>query len=161
VRELTERLGILLIFDEVVTGLRMREGSASSYFQIAPDLITLGKVAGGGLPVGVYGGRAEIVCSVLGPDADPERKMFQSGTFWGSRVVMAAGIAVMERLADGTAHERADATAKQLRDGLREAAAAAELPVQVTGMSSWFGVYFTERKIRSRRDILSNNALQA
>jgi glutamate-1-semialdehyde 2,1-aminomutase len=145
-RELTERLGILLIFDEVVTGLRMREGSASAYFGVAPDLITLGKVAGGGLPVGVYGGRAEIMCTVVGPEADPARKMFQSGTFSGSPVVMAAGIAVIDQLADGTAHERADATA---------------LPVQVTGISSWFGVYFTERKIHSRRDILSNDALQA
>ncbi len=161
VRELTERLGILLIFDEVVTGLRMREGSAAAHFGIAPDLMTLGKVAGGGLPVGVFGGRADVMCTVLGPDADPDRKMFQSGTFSGSPVVMAAGIALIDRLADGVAHQRADATAERLRDGLRTAAAAVDLPVQVTGISSWFGVYFTDRQIRGRRDILSNNALQA
>ena len=138
IRELTERLGILLIFDEVVTGLRMREGSAAAHFGVAPDLITLGKVAGGGLPIGVFGGRAEIMCTVVGPEADPAHKMFQSGTFSGSPVVMAAGIALIDRLADGTAHARADATAERLREGLKEAAAAADLAVQITGISSWF-----------------------
>ena len=92
VRALTDRLGVLLIFDEVVTGLRMREGSASAHFGVSPDLVTLGKVAGGGLPVGVYGGSTEIMETVVGPDADPARKMFQSGTFSGSPVVMAAGL---------------------------------------------------------------------
>jgi glutamate-1-semialdehyde 2,1-aminomutase len=156
-RELTQRIGALLIFDEVVTGLRMREGSASAHFGITPDLITLGKVAGGGLPIGVYGGTASIMELVVGPGADPERKIFQSGTFSGSPVVMAAGIALIDRLADGSAHECADAQAERLRDGLRDAAASVDLAVQVTGMSSWFGVYFTENPIRSRRDILTSD----
>ena len=97
----TRRHGALLIFDEVMTGFRVAYGGAQSLFGIEPDLTTLGKIVGGGLPVGAYGGRAEIMDHVL-----PAGKVFQAGTLSGNPLATAAGIATLELLADGAIYER-------------------------------------------------------
>jgi glutamate-1-semialdehyde 2,1-aminomutase len=156
-REVTRENGVLLIFDEVVTGFRLAKGGASEYFGVTPDLHTLGKVAGGGFPIGVYGGRRDILESVLGPTKIGDARMFQSGTFSGAPAAMAAGLAMINGLADGEARSAADARAEELRTGWRAIAERRGIPLQVTGMASWFGLHFTDRPVRTRRDALHSD----
>jgi glutamate-1-semialdehyde 2,1-aminomutase len=158
-RQVTEEEQILLIFDEVVTGFRLEPGGAAAHFGVVPDLHTFGKLVGGGFPIGVYGGRAELMGTVLdGPGA---ARIYQSGTFSGSPVSMAAGIAMLNRLADGAPQAIAAARAEALRDGWRASIAASGLAAQVTGMASWLGFYFVDAPVRDRRDVLANDLERA
>jgi glutamate-1-semialdehyde 2,1-aminomutase len=150
-RKVTQENDVLLVFDEVVTGFRLADGGASEYFEVAPDLHAFGKVAGGGLPIGVYGGRRDILDSVVGAEAGG-RKIFQSGTFSGTPAAMAAGIAMISALSSGDARRTADARADELRDGWRKIGASRGIPLQVTGVASWFGLHFTARPVKTRRD---------
>lgn len=116
-RELTHKHGALLIFDEVMTGFRLAYGGAQELYGQKPDVTVLGKIVGGGLPVGAYGGRADIMKKIM-----PAGPVFQAGTLSGNPLAMAAGIATLEELRDNPPYERLEKFGKKLEDGLREAA---------------------------------------
>lgn len=141
-RQLTSEHGALLIFDEVITGFRVAYGGAQTLYNVTPDLTTLGKIIGGGLPVGAYGGRREIMELVapLGP-------MYQAGTLSGNPLAMAAGIATLEVLQKPGTYEQLDALATQLAEGLGQAAQAAGVPVRQTRVGSMMGFFFTSEPV--------------
>ena len=156
-RETTLRFGIVLIFDEVVS-LRIAPGGAQERFGILPDLTAMGKVIGGGLPVGGFGGRADIM-ELFDPTHGP--RVSQAGTFTGNPVTMAAGIAAMEKLSPeviGRTEELRD----YLAEGIRSVSAEFDLPVQVTGMGPFYAMHFTDRNVTNFRDaaILDQNFKQ-
>ena len=157
-RELTWERGVLLVFDEVITGFRLGLGGAAAHFGFAPDLHCFGKAVGGGFPVGVFGGRRDVMDAVVRPrpgDPHSTETIFQSGTFSGTPPAMAAGLAMLRELECTDAIAVADARAEAIRTGWREIVAGLGLAAQVTGTSSWLGVSFTDRPIRTRRDALT------
>ena len=135
-REQTEANGALLIFDEVITGFRVARGGAQERYGIVPDLTTLGKIVGGGMPIGAYGGRADLMAQVA-----PEGGVYQAGTLSGHPLSMAAGIATLDLLAPA-AYEVLEATGAALETGLREAAADAGREVAVSRVGSLLTVFF-------------------
>ncbi|HRZ86563.1 MAG TPA: glutamate-1-semialdehyde 2,1-aminomutase [bacterium] len=138
VRELTSRHGIVLIFDEVITGFRMGLGGAQGFFGVTPDLTTLGKIIGGGLPVGAFGGRKEIMDRLA-----PEGNVYQAGTLSGNPLTMAAGIAVIRGLiANRQAYARME---KLVADFAREWRAAS--PFTVNCAASMFSIFYTDRPV--------------
>ena len=138
-REVTARDDALLIFDEVITGFRLGIGGAQELYGILPDLTTLGKIIGGGLPVGAYGGRAEIMSKIA-----PEGPVYQAGTLAGNPLAVAAGIAVIEELMRrSNIYSELDARAARLADGLRQYAWDAHLEVCVNRVGSMLTVFFT------------------
>ena len=141
-RELTRRHGALLIFDEVITGFRAARGGAQERENVFPDLTTLGKVIGGGLPVGAFGGRAEIMecLSPLGP-------VYQAGTLSGNPLAMAAGIATLRLLRDGDAYRRLESLGAQLEQGLRKAFARRGVEAQHVRRGSMFCVFFAGQPV--------------
>lgn len=157
-RELTAAHGILLVFDEVVTGFRLGLGGAAEYFGVVPDLHTFGKVVGGGMPIGVYGGSADVMDAVVAVPAGDPRKIFQSGTFSGTPAAMAAGIAMIETLESTEAIAVANERASTLREGWRAICDRLGLAAEVTGTASWFTIFFTEQPVRSRREALRSDA---
>jgi glutamate-1-semialdehyde 2,1-aminomutase len=157
-RELTWERGVLLVFDEVVTGFRIGLGGAAARYGFAPDLHCFGKAVGGGFPIGVFGGRRDVMDAVVRPRAgDPHaaETIFQSGTFSGAPPVMAAGLTMLRELEQTDAIAVADARAEAIRAGWRSIVADLGLDAQVTGMCSWLGLSFTSRPIRTRRDALT------
>jgi glutamate-1-semialdehyde 2,1-aminomutase len=126
-----------LIFDEVMTGFRVAYGGAQSLFSVTPDLTTLGKIVGGGLPVGAYGGRAEIMDHIL-----PAGKVFQAGTLSGNPLATAAGIATLKLLKDGQAYERLERLGERLERGLRDAAISAGAAHCITRVGSMMTLFF-------------------
>ncbi len=141
-RELTERYGALLIFDEVMTGFRVHPGGAQALFGVTPDLTTLGKVIGGGLPVGAYGGRREIMERVA-----PAGPVYQAGTLSGNPLAMAAGIATLRALREPGLWRTLEARTAALVDGLGEAARAAGIPIRQARLGTMFGTFFTDRPV--------------
>ena len=139
-RELTQKHGALLIFDEVMTGFRVAYGGAQSLFGIQPDLTTLGKIVGGGLPVGAYGGRAEIMDHVL-----PAGKVFQAGTLSGNPLATAAGIATLKVLRDTNPYPRLEQLSARLATGLNAAAKAAGVPHTMARVGSMMTLFFNRR----------------
>ncbi len=150
VRELTERYGILLIFDEVVTG-RLSYGGAQELYGITPDITSLGKIIGGGTPVGAFGGREDIMKLY-----DPrEKKMYHSGTFNGNAVTMAAGVATMtayDRSAVAYVNELGD----RFRAGLCALVEKMGLRIQINGIGSLYNTVFTDKPVISYRDMASS-----
>lgn len=142
-RELTKKNRSLLIFDEVITGFRFFYGGAQTGMRITPDLTTLGKIVGGGFPVGCYGGRKEIMDLVapLGP-------VYQAGTLSGNPVAMAAGLATLQALKSGRHYARMAEMARVIVTELRGMARFKGLPVQVNHVASMFTVFFTETPVR-------------
>lgn len=140
-RAVCDQYGTVLIFDEVMTGFRVALGGAQAQYHIKPDLTTLGKIIGGGMPVGAFGGKREIMAHIspLGP-------VYQAGTLSGNPVAMAAGLATLERLQEPGFHERLTAKTTQLCDGLNQAAAAAGMPVLTQQAGGMFGLFFTQDK---------------
>jgi len=136
-RELTEKHGALLVFDEVMTGFRVAYGGAQAAFGMRPDLTTLGKIIGGGLPVGAYGGRADIMKHVL-----PAGKVFQAGTLSGNPLATAAGIATLKILRDTNPYEKLQRLSARLAAGLADAARAAGVPCTVGAMHSMMTLFF-------------------
>jgi glutamate-1-semialdehyde 2,1-aminomutase len=136
-REVTSRHGALLIFDEVMTGFRVAFGGAQSLWNLRPDLTTLGKIVGGGLPVGAYGGRADVMNHVL-----PAGKVFQAGTLSGNPLATAAGIATLELLRDESPYERLEQLSGRLAEGFRAAAAAASVPHAINRVGSMLTLFF-------------------
>jgi glutamate-1-semialdehyde 2,1-aminomutase len=136
-RAVTEKFGALLIFDEVITGYRTPEGGVQNILGITPDLTCLGKIIGGGMPVGAVGGRAAVMdnLSPLGP-------VYQAGTLAGNPVAMAAGLATLENLTPAV-YERLEASARALQRGLESAAERTGLPVSVSRLGSALGLFFS------------------
>jgi glutamate-1-semialdehyde 2,1-aminomutase len=141
-REITQASGALLILDEVMTGFRVAYGGAQSLFGMNPDLTTLGKIVGGGLPVGAYGGRAEIMDHIL-----PAGKVFQAGTLSGNPLATAAGIATLKTLRDNNPYPQLEQQSRRLAEGLAEAAAAAGLPHSVTRVGSMMTLFFNPEPV--------------
>jgi glutamate-1-semialdehyde 2,1-aminomutase len=135
--ELTQQHGALLICDEVMTGFRVAYGGAQERLGIRPDITTLGKIVGGGLPVGAYGGSAEIMDHVL-----PVGKVFQAGTLSGNPLATAAGIATLRALRDDPPYERLEQLSARLESGLRAAAAAAGIAHQFARVGSMMTLFF-------------------
>lgn len=138
-REVCDQYGTVLIFDEVMTGFRVSLGGAQEYYGVTPDLTALGKVIGGGLPVGAFGGKRRIMehLSPLGP-------VYQAGTLSGNPLAMVAGLATLNAISEAGFHDRlADKTAR-VRDGIKAAADKAGIPFAVQGVGGMFGLFFTE-----------------
>ncbi|MBS0662172.1 MAG: glutamate-1-semialdehyde 2,1-aminomutase [Verrucomicrobia bacterium] len=153
VRDLTRRHGAVLIFDEVMTGFRIAKGGVQEREQITPDLTCLGKIIGGGLPVGAFGGRADIMdhLAPLGP-------VYQAGTLSGNPLAMAAGIAALQLLEELNPYARLDALGRQLRDAVTAAARAKGIPVQVPQCGSMFSIFFTATPVRDYATALTGDA---
>jgi len=151
-REITKAHGSLLIFDEVMTGFRLARGGAQERFGITPDLSTFGKVIGGGLPVGAFGGRAEIMdyLAPIGP-------VYQAGTLSGNPVAMAAGLANLKELHDGGAYAKLEETGKQLATGMKDAANSAGVPMQFNSCGSMFCGYFTSQPVHNVADAMHSD----
>lgn len=146
-RRLTESSGSLLIFDEVMTGFRVAYGGAQSLFNIQPDLTCLGKIIGGGLPVGAYGGKREVMSQIA-----PQGPVYQAGTLSGNPVAMAAGIATLKELKKGGFYEALDARSERLCRGLTDAAGKAGLKVSADRIGSMLGLFFTDREVHNFED---------
>ncbi|KAB2660252.1 MAG: glutamate-1-semialdehyde 2,1-aminomutase [Verrucomicrobia bacterium] len=148
-RELTRAHGSLLIADEVMTGFRVAPGGAQSVFGLVPDLSTFGKIIGGGLPVGAFGGRADVMdlLAPLGP-------VYQAGTLSGNPLAMAAGLATLDELVAGNAYARLEALGARLQAGMEDAARSAGIPVRFQRIGSMFCAYFVEREVWNLADAL-------
>ena len=146
-RRLTATHGALLIFDEVMTGFRVAYGGAQALYRIKPDLSCFGKIIGGGLPVGAYGGRRKIMAHVA-----PQGPVYQAGTLSGNPLAMAAGIATLKQLQKKGVYEKLEARSAQLCEGLARAAAAAGVPAQVDHVGSMVGMFFCPDPVRSFDD---------
>ena len=152
-RDLCTNHGSVLIFDEVMSGFRVHLGGAQARYGVMPDLTCLGKVVGGGMPVGAFGGRREIM-----EQLSPLGAVYQAGTLSGNPVAMAAGLKTLEVLSRPGTFERLEATTKTLADGLRERAAQAGVPVQVNQMGSMMGLFFTEDgPVRTYQQVVDSN----
>jgi glutamate-1-semialdehyde 2,1-aminomutase len=138
-REITQKHGALLIFDEVITGFRVGYGGAQEMFGIDPDLTTLGKIIGGGLPVGAYGGKAEYMKRMA-----PEGDVYQAGTLSGNPLATAAGLAALNVLDHPEVYEELDKKGEYLFEGLMKLAAGAGIPVQGARYGSMFGFFFLD-----------------
>jgi glutamate-1-semialdehyde 2,1-aminomutase len=151
-RQITRTNEALLIFDEVMTGFRLAKGGAQERFGIKPDLSCFGKVIGGGLPVGAFGGRAEIMdyLAPLGP-------VYQAGTLSGNPVAMAAGIAALKELETSNAYEKLESGGAALESGLKEAARSAGVAVQFNRCGSMFCGYFTSAPVHSLADAMKSD----
>ena len=151
-REITKANGALLIFDEVMTGFRLAPGGAQERFGITPDLSTFGKIIGGGLPVGAFGGRADIMdyLAPLGP-------VYQAGTLSGNPLAMAAGIANMQELTAGKNYERLEQLGATLEAGMRDAAKSANIPVTFNRCGSMFCGYFTSEPVHNLADAMKSD----
>lgn len=147
--QITTQDGALLIFDEVMTGFRLALGGAQQRFGITPDLSCFGKIIGGGLPVGAFGGRAEIMdcLAPLGP-------VYQAGTLSGNPLAMAAGIANLEELQMGGAYGQLEDLGRQLAEGMRSAAKTANIPLTVNHCGSMFCGYFTSEPVWNLADAM-------
>ena len=143
-RALCTQYGTLLIFDEVMTGFRVALGGAQAHYGITPDLSTFGKIIGGGMPVGAYGGRAELMNQIA-----PAGPIYQAGTLSGNPVAMAAGLAMLELVSEEGFHERLSASAARLCAGLEAAAAEAGVPVTTTQVGAMFGLFFSSEKVET------------
>ena len=154
-REITSRYGALLIFDEVISGFRASIGGAQGYYGITPDLTCLGKIIGGGLPVGAYGGKKEIMNMVA-----PAGPVYQAGTLSGNPLAMAAGLAALNELTDESIYQNLAAKGAALAEGLRQAAAEAGVKVTVNNFGSLLTVFFTEGKVTSYPEAAASNTAQ-
>ena len=141
-REITAAHGSLLIFDEVMTGFRLGRGGAQAMYRIRPDLTCLGKIIGGGLPVGAYGGARWIMEQVA-----PLGRIYQAGTLSGNPLAMRAGIETLRLLEDPGLYERLEARGKQLEEGLRELAAQSGIGLQCQRVGSMFTPFFTKNAV--------------
>jgi glutamate-1-semialdehyde 2,1-aminomutase len=144
IREVTKEHDALLVFDEVMTGFRISYGGAQARFGITPDLTTMGKVIGGGLPVGAYGGRADIMGMVA-----PAGPMYQAGTLSGNPLAMTAGIKTLELLKQPGSYARLEAITQRLIEGIKKAASDAGLPITGGSISGMFGFFLCDGPVRN------------
>ncbi|HEY0548901.1 MAG TPA: glutamate-1-semialdehyde 2,1-aminomutase [Verrucomicrobiae bacterium] len=151
-RDLTNEHGALLIFDEVMTGFRLAFGGAQERFGIRPDLSCFGKIIGGGLPVGAFGGRAEIMDCLA-----PLGGVYQAGTLSGNPLAMAAGIAALEELKTTNAYVKLEELGAQFEAGMRDAAKSANVPVTFNRCGSMFCGYFTDKPVHTLADAMHSD----
>ena len=152
-REITQRHGALLVFDEVMTGFRVALGGAQARYQVAPDLTTLGKVIGGGLPVGAYGGRRDLMEQVA-----PAGPVYQAGTLSGNPLATAAGNAQLAWLEAHDPFERLEESAGKVAHGIAAAVRAAGIPAVGMAVGSMFGVFFRDEAPRSFEEAKTSDA---
>ena len=149
-REITKQYGALLIFDEVITGFRLALGGAQEYYGIVPDLTTLGKIVGGGMPIGAYGGKREIMQMV-----SPVGSVYQAGTLSGNPIATTAGIETLQILKeDKTIYKRLEKKTEILATAVREAA---KKSIIVNQVGSLMSVFFTEQPVRDYESAVSSN----
>lgn len=141
-REITSKHGALLIFDEVITGFRVSHGGAQGHYKVEPDLTTLGKIIGGGMPVGAYGGRREIMEQIA-----PCGPVYQAGTLSGNPLAMAVGVETLKALKEPGFYESLAGKREKLNAGLAEAAKAQGVTIQQGGIGSMFGSFFNDRPV--------------
>ncbi len=146
-REETEKHGSLLIFDEVMTGFRVAYGGAQSLYGVLPDITTFGKIIGGGLPVGAYGGRKEVMQQIA-----PQGPVYQAGTLSGNPVAMTAGIATLKEIGKSGFYDMLDEKAAHLKAGLAAAAGQAGIPVAMARVGSMMGLFFTDHPVNNFDD---------
>jgi glutamate-1-semialdehyde 2,1-aminomutase len=140
-----------LIFDEVITGVRVAPGGAQERYAVVPDLTILGKIVGGGLPAAAYGGRRELMQWIA-----PAGDVYQAGTLSGNPLATAGALATLRQL-DGEAYKHLTAITERLADGLRAAAAAGDRPVQVQSVPGLLTVFFSEHPVRNYADAASSD----
>ncbi|MGD9373368.1 MAG: glutamate-1-semialdehyde 2,1-aminomutase [Desulfobacterales bacterium] len=146
-REVTQKTGAMLIFDEVMTGFRVAYGGAQSIYGIEPDLTCFGKIIGGGLPVGAYGGKREIMAQIA-----PQGSVYQAGTLSGNPIAMAAGIATLKQLKADGFYESLEQKSKRLVAGLAHAAETAGIAARVDHVGSMLGMFFTDSAVSNFED---------
>jgi glutamate-1-semialdehyde 2,1-aminomutase len=151
-RELTQETGSLLIFDEVITGFRVAYGGAQERYNIMPDLTTLGKIIGGGMPVGAYGGKGDIMSRIA-----PEGSVYQAGTLSGNPLAMSAGIAMLKELKQAGFYESLEQRAETLAQGLGAAIEKTGVPAQVDRVASILGLFFTRQPVQNIEDAKTSN----
>ena len=151
-REVTENNDVLLIFDEVITGFRLCFGGAQDYFKVVPDLTCLGKIIGGGLPVGAFGGRSDIMDCV-----SPEGDVFQAGTISGNPVTLSAGLAVIRALEDEKIYGELRGKSEYLRKGISEIFDDANIKSIIQGVESMSSVFFTSEKVMDYDEVLGSD----
>ena len=151
IRAVTRELGILMVVDEVPGGVRIGRGGAIGAHGVTPDLFITGKALAGGLPVGLYGGRRDILDSLLRPPYDRRHKVLSSGTFSGNPIMMSACVAVLDALESGDVHRKVNQLGEHVRGELRALIRSIGVPVQVTGAHSIFGVHFSEAPVHNVR----------
>jgi glutamate-1-semialdehyde 2,1-aminomutase len=150
-REVCDASGALLIFDEVMTGFRVARGGAQAAYGVHPDLTTLGKIIGGGMPVGAFGGRADVMQQIA-----PTGPVYQAGTLSGNPVAMAAGLTTLDLIDEAGFYDRLSARTEALTDGLDEAADAAGVPLATTRLGGMFGFFFTDQApVRSYEQVMA------
>jgi glutamate-1-semialdehyde 2,1-aminomutase len=154
-RKLTREHGALLIFDEVITGFRVSYGGAQELLKVKPDLTCLGKIIGGGLPVGAYGGHREIMKWVA-----PEGPVYQAGTLSGNPLAVAAGIATLKMLKRAGTYAKLERMTAELVYGLQKAADHAGISVQINSMGSMFTVFFASLPVTDFQTAKSSNVAQ-
>jgi glutamate-1-semialdehyde 2,1-aminomutase len=142
VREITKRHGTLLIFDEVMTGFRLARGGAQAIYNVMPDITTLGKIIGGGLPVGAYGGSTEIMRHIA-----PAGDIYQAGTLSGNPLAMTAGLVTLKRLRDPSVYEQLEHAGLRLCKGLREVAREARVQTATNRVGSMWTTFFTKKPV--------------
>ena len=141
-RKLTENSGAVLIFDEVMCGFRVANGGAQSLFGVMPDLTTIGKIVGGGLPLGAFAGKREIMQHVL-----PAGKVYQAGTLSGNPIATAAGIAMLKALRDNPPYDRLETISHRLETGLRSAATKAKIDFVINRVGSMMTFFFNDQPV--------------
>jgi glutamate-1-semialdehyde 2,1-aminomutase len=151
IREVTRKHGILLAFDEVITGFRSRMGGIQDEYGVRPDLTVLGKVIAGGYPMAAFGGRADVM-EMLSSEKHPEDYVFQSGTFSAFPLSVAAGLASLKVMEDSAVFPRMNELGDRMRSGLKQAAESAGHALEVTGIGSIFHTHFTKERVRSVRE---------
>lgn len=164
IREVTAKYDIPLILDEVVTNFRLGLGGASEYYGIKPDLVTLGKILGGGFPIGGYAGRRDLMdrlVTLTGKPSDAHEKISQSGTFSGNAVSMAAGLATIKILEERSAYQQLDAMTERLCGGLKKLAADHDMRLAITGVKSMFQLHFGLEHLTNIRERSGEDRAQA
>lgn len=152
-RELCDLYGSLLIFDEVMTGFRLARGGAASLYSVVPDMITLGKIVGGGMPLAAYASRREIMQMV-----SPLGGVYQAGTLSGNPMAVTAGLAQMEQLLQESPWEKLEASGKKLEDSLIQANKNSSLPIKINRVGSMLTVFFSENPVTDTTTALASNA---
>lgn len=160
VRDVTRENDIPLIFDEVMTGFRFGLGGAASYFGVEPDLVTFGKIIGGGLPGAVFAGRSDIMNMLSPHSQDARAPVFHSGTYNACPTVLAAGMATLDVLQQPGTYEQLDRAGETLRRSLKEVIDESNVQASVLGLSSIFHVIFTTEKVVSYRQAAAADSLK-
>jgi len=152
-REYCDKKDTLLVFDEVITGFRLAPGGAQQYYDVTPDLTVLGKILGGGFPVGAFCGRRDIMERINPRTYERPNRSFHGGTFAGNPITMKAGLATLKLLEDGKLTGKLNRSGDRIRERLREIIEASRIKAQITGASSLFNVHFAQKELRDARDV--------